>query len=81
MTDRLGGVRALVVGASSGIGRAIGLALAREGARVAFAARRVELLEDAVRKAGSGAVAIPCDVREPESCEEVVSRICVRPVL
>ncbi len=74
MTERLGGARALVVGASSGIGRAIGLALAREGARVAFAARRAELLEDAARKAGGGAVAIPCDVREPESCEEVVSR-------
>ncbi len=52
MPQRLGGTRALVVRASSGIGRAIGLALAREGARVAFAARRVELLEDAAAKAG-----------------------------
>jgi 3-oxoacyl-[acyl-carrier protein] reductase len=47
---------ALVTGASAGIGAACALALAAEGARVAVAARRVELLDDVVAQAlGRGA--------------------------
>lgn len=42
---------ALVTGASSGIGEAVGLALAREGAKVAVAARRRERLEDVASRA------------------------------
>jgi NAD(P)-dependent dehydrogenase (short-subunit alcohol dehydrogenase family) len=71
---RLAGKRALVVGASSGIGRAIAMALCSEGARVAFAARRRDRLEAAVAESGSGAVAIECDVREPASCERAVAQ-------
>jgi NAD(P)-dependent dehydrogenase (short-subunit alcohol dehydrogenase family) len=48
----LEGYRILVVGASSGIGRAVGLQAAQAGASVAFAARRVERLEEAVEAAG-----------------------------
>ncbi len=58
----LNGHRVLVVGASSGIGRAVGIGAARSGARVAFAGRRRELLDDAARKAGAGALAVRCDV-------------------
>jgi NAD(P)-dependent dehydrogenase (short-subunit alcohol dehydrogenase family) len=58
----LGGRRVLVIGGSSGVGRAVGLAASRAGARVAFAARRRELLETAVAEAGNGAIAVPCDV-------------------
>ncbi len=66
-TDALAGRRLLVVGASSGIGRAFSIAAAQAGARVAFAARRRELLESAVQEAGPAAVAVPCDVTaEPE---------------
>ena len=48
----LDGYRIVVVGASSGIGRSVGIQAARAGATVAFAARRVELLEDAVAREG-----------------------------
>ena len=58
----LSGHRTLVVGASSGIGRAIGIGAARSGARVAFAGRRRELLDDAVAEAGGDALAVRCDV-------------------
>jgi NAD(P)-dependent dehydrogenase (short-subunit alcohol dehydrogenase family) len=70
----LAGKRILVVGASSGIGRATGLSLARGGARVAFAARRLDRLEEAAREAGAGALALACDVRDPDACDAVVAR-------
>lgn len=66
------GLRLLVVGGSSGLGRAIGLAASRSGGRVAFAARRVERLEEIVSAAATPALAIRCDVREPSDCERAV---------
>jgi NAD(P)-dependent dehydrogenase (short-subunit alcohol dehydrogenase family) len=69
---RLDGARVLVVGASSGIGRALGLQLARRGAQVAFAARRTELVEAAAAQAGGGAIGVVCDVRDEESCSGAV---------
>ena len=53
-----------VVGASSGLGRCIGMGLAAEGDRVAFLARRLERCEAAAAEAGSGAVAVACDVTD-----------------
>jgi NAD(P)-dependent dehydrogenase (short-subunit alcohol dehydrogenase family) len=70
----LAGKRILVVGASSGIGRATGLLLARDGARVALAARRLDRVEAAARDAGAGALALACDVRDPDACESAVAR-------
>ena len=64
----------LIVGASSGIGRSLGLQAASEGARVAFAARRAELVKEAAASAGGGAVGLVCDVRDPAACEGVVER-------
>jgi NAD(P)-dependent dehydrogenase (short-subunit alcohol dehydrogenase family) len=69
----LDGCRALVVGASSGIGREVGLQLAAGGARVVFSARRTERLEEAVAAAGPGAHPVACDVRDAGACERLIS--------
>ncbi|GHA90481.1 MULTISPECIES: SDR family oxidoreductase [Streptomyces] len=75
LTDR----KALVTGGDSGIGRAVALAYAREGADVLFshleseeedARETVRLIEDAGRRA----VAVVCDVREERQCAGLVDR-------
>ncbi len=63
---------AVVTGGGTGIGRAVGLALAREGYGVVFAGRRNEPLVAAAREAeslGARGVAIPTDVTDPSSVE------------
>jgi 3-oxoacyl-[acyl-carrier protein] reductase len=65
----LRGKTALVTGASQGIGRAIALALAQSGARVAVAARNAEKLKSVageIAAAGGEALAIPMNVAEVE---------------
>jgi 3-oxoacyl-[acyl-carrier protein] reductase len=59
MDLQLTGRTALVTGASRGIGRAIALGLAREGVKVAIAARRVNLLEELAKEIVSGRGAEP----------------------
>ena len=66
------GLRVLVLGASSGIGRAVAVAAGRAGAAVALAARRVDLLKAAAADAGPDAAAVACDVRRPDDCRRVV---------
>jgi 3-oxoacyl-[acyl-carrier protein] reductase len=62
---------ALVTGASRGIGRAIALGLAREGAHVALAARRVNLLQEVAqeitRAGGKPPVILEADLYNPET--------------
>jgi NAD(P)-dependent dehydrogenase (short-subunit alcohol dehydrogenase family) len=66
----------LVVGASSGIGRALAIAAGDAGARVALAARRLDWVEEAaraIRDAGTGdALALRCDVTSEPECHQVV---------
>lgn len=62
----------LVVGASSGLGRATAIALQRHGADVVFAARRRAVLEEAVGEAGGGHV-VTIDVLDPTSVEQGVA--------
>jgi NAD(P)-dependent dehydrogenase (short-subunit alcohol dehydrogenase family) len=69
----LAGSRVLIVGASSGIGRVLGLQAAAAGASVAFAARRREMVEAAAAEAGNGAVGLVCDVRDESACAAVVA--------
>jgi NAD(P)-dependent dehydrogenase (short-subunit alcohol dehydrogenase family) len=65
-------MRVVVVGASSGLGRCIGVGLAQGGAQVALLARRRERLVDASKEAGPGAVVLECDVTDPESCRTAI---------
>jgi len=66
----LKGQAALVTGASSGIGRHLALLLAAAGARVALAARRIDLLADAAREIeadGGSALPLALDVTRSDS--------------
>ena len=76
---RLTGRRALITGGDSGIGRAVAIAFAREGADVAISYLPDEQ-EDAeetarwVDDAGRTAVLLPGDIREERHCEELIAR-------
>ncbi|MFL5334063.1 MAG: SDR family NAD(P)-dependent oxidoreductase, partial [Geminicoccaceae bacterium] len=76
--DRLAGKVAAITGADSGIGRAVAIAFAREGADVLIS--YLDEHEDAretaswVERAGRRAVLVPGDIREPEHCRAIVRR-------
>ncbi|MGY3340940.1 NAD(P)-dependent dehydrogenase (short-subunit alcohol dehydrogenase family) [Streptomyces filamentosus] len=77
--DLLRGRRALVTGGDSGIGRAVCLAFAREGADVAFThlpEEKHEAEETArlVRDAGRTAVAVACDIRNEDECTALIDK-------
>ena len=61
------------MGASSGLGRCIGIGLARNGAHVALLARRRENLEAAANEAGPPTFAIECDVTDEASCRSAIA--------
>jgi NAD(P)-dependent dehydrogenase (short-subunit alcohol dehydrogenase family) len=75
--QRLAGKRAVVTGASRGIGRAIALALAGEGANVAVSARggaELEALASEIGSLGRRSAAIACDVTDPAQVETLARR-------
>jgi NAD(P)-dependent dehydrogenase (short-subunit alcohol dehydrogenase family) len=74
----LHGKRALVTGASSGIGKRVAMAYVEAGAQVALAARRAEALEtvaDEVAAAGGRALPISCDVTQPEQVTRMLDQV------
>jgi len=77
-TGQLKGCRALITGADSGIGRAVALAFAREGADVAisYLSEHEDARETArlVTDAGQKAILLPGDLGRPAVCKNVASR-------
>ena len=67
---------AVVTGASSGIGRAVALALLKEGYAVALAGRRKDALEATAREAKPGAktLVVPTDVGDPASVKALFAK-------
>lgn len=77
MTRRLEGTVVLVTGASSGIGQATALELAREGAAVALVGRREDRLTGLaaeISTAGGKALVVPADITTAEAAAESVER-------
>jgi NAD(P)-dependent dehydrogenase (short-subunit alcohol dehydrogenase family) len=67
--------RTVVVGASSGLGRCIAIGLAQRGDQIALLARRRERIEAAAQEAGSGAVAVECDITDQASCRAAIDKV------
>ncbi|MFP5282380.1 MAG: SDR family oxidoreductase [Actinomycetes bacterium] len=76
-SDRLAGKRAVITGGDSGIGRAVALAFAREGADVVLSyleAEEVDATETVrlVEAAGRRAIRCPGDIREEDTCQKII---------
>lgn len=66
----------MITGGGTGIGRAIAMAFAREGASVAVAGRRMEKVKEvasAIEKQGGAALAVQCDVANAKDAERAIS--------
>jgi NAD(P)-dependent dehydrogenase (short-subunit alcohol dehydrogenase family) len=74
MSARLENKIALVTGAGTGIGRAIALAFANQGARIVLAGRRKALLEAVAREIGPGAFAVEADVSKKSDIDRALER-------
>jgi len=69
---------ALVTGAGTGVGRAVALALLKDGYRVALAGRRKEMLEQTASQAGpagKNALIAPTDVGKPDQVKALFAKI------
>ncbi len=78
-SDKLAGFKTLVTGGDSGIGRAVALAFAREGADVAIAYleshQDAHTTVDLVEASGARALLLPGDLSDPQHCQRVIQRV------
>ena len=68
----LGGMTALITGASGGLGSAIAKALAGQGARLAVSGSNVEKLENFCAGLGGDHVALPCNLSDGAAVDQLV---------
>jgi NAD(P)-dependent dehydrogenase (short-subunit alcohol dehydrogenase family) len=71
----LAGRTAVVVGASSGIGRVVAEDLTAMGAKVGWCARRRELLDEGIAKAGGSGLALPADIGTERDCQALAAMV------
>jgi NAD(P)-dependent dehydrogenase (short-subunit alcohol dehydrogenase family) len=77
-TGKLKGLKAVITGADSGIGRAVAIAYAREGADVLFSYlsehKDAEETKRWIEDAGRKAVLVPGDIQSPTHCRSIIDR-------
>ncbi|NLS17653.1 SDR family oxidoreductase [Rhizobium sp. P40RR-XXII] len=77
-SERLAGKRAIITGGDSGIGRAVAIAFAREGADILIAYLNED--DDAhetrrwVEKAGRKAILVSGDIQDPKHCRDIIDK-------
>jgi NAD(P)-dependent dehydrogenase (short-subunit alcohol dehydrogenase family) len=74
MSGRLANKTAIITGAGSGIGRAIALAFANEGANVVLVGRRKAKLDETAQAAGGSTLVLPADVTQSSDISKVLQQ-------
>lgn len=78
MSRRLANKTAIITGAGTGIGRAIAIALACDGANIVLTGRRKEKLEETAQAAGGSPLVVPADVSQPAQISHVIEQAAQR---